>query len=275
MQNLPNCLTIPLLAPPWLVCLLISYGLLLIFKLAFWRSIGAGMSPRATLSYLLFWIGLDPSPFLTKRPRSRLRARDWLVPVARMVVAVVMIWVVAPALWPSHPTATAWLGLTGLVLLFHFGVLDLMAQAWQIVGTPVERIMNAPYRSASLAEFWGRRWNRAFRFAAHRWIFQPLTPRIGARLAALACFVVSGLLHDLVLSVPAGGGYGLPTLYFLIQAAGASVERSHTGRRLGLGKGLPGWLFTVAITLGPVPLLFHPPFLERVVIPLLGALGAL
>jgi hypothetical protein len=35
-----------------------------------------------------------------------------------------------------------------------------------------------------------------------------------------------------------------------------------------------GWLFTAAVVAGPVYWLFHPPFVERVVLPMMGALGA-
>src|SRR3712207_8481667 len=42
----------------------------------------------------------------------------------------------------------------------------------------------------------------------------------------------------------AGSGYGLPTIYFLIQAAGLFVERSVLGKRLGLARGLPGRAWT-------------------------------
>ena len=52
------------------------------------------------------------------------------------------------------------------------------------------------------------------------------------------------------------------------------LNRSHLGRRLGLGVGVRGWLFTLAVMVAPVPLLFHEPFITRVVIPLLQAIGA-
>jgi hypothetical protein len=48
-----------------------------------------------------------------------------------------------------------------------------------------------------------------------------------------------------VITVPARGGYGLPTAYFLLQGAGLLLERSTWGRRLGLGTGIPGRAFTL------------------------------
>src|SRR6185436_15693327 len=95
-------------------------------------------------------------------------------------------------------------------------------------------IMNAPLRSSSLADFWGLRWNLGFNGPARELLLKPLTPHVGAATASLLIFILSGLLHELVISVPARGGYGLPSAYFLLQAAGMRLERSPAGRRLGL-----------------------------------------
>jgi alginate O-acetyltransferase complex protein AlgI len=76
-----------------------------------------------------------------------------------------------------------------------------------------------------------------------------------------------------VISLPARGGYGLPTIYFLIQGVALLVERSHFGRRLGLRRGLMGMAFGATVVLAPVPLLFPAPFIERVILPTIAALG--
>jgi hypothetical protein len=88
-------------------------------------------------------------------------------------------------------------------------------------------------------------------------------------------FVISGLIHDLVISLPAGAGYGLPTTYFLLQGAGVTVEHSSFGKRLGLGEGVHGWIFMAALVAGPVFWLFHPWFVLRVMIPFMHAIHAL
>ena len=80
-----------------------------------------------------------------------------------------------------------------------------------------------------------------------------------------------GVIHDFVISIAVRAGFGRPTLYFVIQGLGLFAERSKIGRRLGLGRGARGWLFCLAVTALPVGLLFHRPFLERVVIPMLTA----
>ena len=143
--------------------------------------------------------------------------------------------------------------------------------------------------SRSLGEFWGERWNTAFNQLAAKFMFRPLRRPLGTRGATMAVFLASGLLHDLVISVPARGGYGLPTLYFLLQGLAVLAERRclpgqkttamHKGLAVtqiqtGSGRGWLGWLWTLLCTAGPIGLLFHPPFIKRVILPFLQVIGA-
>ena len=163
----------------------------------------------------------------------------------------------------------------GLILLLHFGAFQIIALIWQDLGVKAEPIMSAPLRSTSLGEFWGKRWNLGFRQLAHELIFRRAYRKLGAGMASFLVFLVSGLIHDLVISLPARGGYGLPTLYFLIQGAGVAVERSTFGTRLGLGQGMRGWCFMVVFLTAPVFGLFHPWFVLRVILPFMRAIHAL
>jgi alginate O-acetyltransferase complex protein AlgI len=88
-------------------------------------------------------------------------------------------------------------------------------------------------------------------------------------MAMFAVFVVSGLIHELVISVPAGAGYGLPSAYFLLQGIGVVLERGPVGRRLGLSSGLKGWFFVFLFTTPLAYYLFHPAFVRRVIVPFL------
>jgi alginate O-acetyltransferase complex protein AlgI len=120
---------------------------------------------------------------------------------------------------------------------------------------------------------WGKRWNLGFRKLSHTLVFRPLQRRFGTTVGTLGAFLASGLVHELVISVPARAGYGLPTAYFLAQGLGVIAERSEVGRRLGLGHGARGWLWMALIAAGPVFCLFHVWFVMRVMLPFLHAIS--
>ena len=149
-----------------------------------------------------------------------------------------------------------------------------MALAWRSHGVAAEPLMARPILSTSLADFWGRRWNSGFRDLAHSFVFAPAARILGVAGATAAVFLVSGLIHDLVISVPARGGYGGPTLYFLLQLAGLLLERTRPLRRV-LRRPLVGRIFAIVFVVAPLPLLFHGPFVRGVIIPFLHAIGGL
>jgi len=167
------------------------------------------------------------------------------------------------------PLLRGWTGLLGLVFLLHFGIFHLLALLWRTGGIDARPLMRTPALAVSLGEFWGGRWNLGFHHLAAGLVFKPLRRRLGTMGATFAVFLVSGLIHDLVISFPAGAGYGLPTFYFSLQAAGLYVERSERGKVWGLGRGPLGWLYTLIVAAGPAFWLFHPWFVMRVVIPFL------
>lgn len=165
--------------------------------------------------------------------------------------------------------------MVGLIFLLHFGSFDLLARAWQAAGVCAEPIMRAPILSQSLGEFWGKRWNLGFRQLSHDFLFRPALPKLGVGGATMLVFFASGLIHELVISVPARAGYGLPTAYFLLQGLAALAERSYLGRLLGLQSGVSGRLWTVLVAAAPAYGLFHPWFVMRVIVPFMEAIRAL
>ena len=244
---------------------------------SFWNARRRVQHPAwRSAAYLFAWPGMDAESFLDPRETTAPpRAPQWLWAIAETVLGAALFWLVARTLPPSQPLLRGWAGMLGLILLLHFGSFQLLALFWQSLRVQAPPIMASPLRSVSLAEFWGNRWNLGFRQLAHDLVFGPLHRKIGASLAGFLVFVLSGLIHDLVISVPARGGYGLPTLYFVLQGLGVMLERSRFGKSVGLGKGALGFFLMLVFTAGPVFWLFHPPFVLHVIIPFMKAMRAL
>jgi len=59
-----------------------------------------------------------------------------------------------------------------------------------------------------------------------------------------------------------------------LQGMGVLLERSNAGRRLGLGHGFRGWMFMFIFTAAPAYWLFHPTFVQNVILPMLKTIGA-
>jgi hypothetical protein len=243
--------------------------------------------PRAPLwkqaAYLLGWPGMDAASFLGHVPvstRSACRSIEWLAATAKLASGATLLFAVARLIPQEHEYVAGWTGMIGIVLILHFGFFQLLSCFWRSLGLEARPLMNRPLASTSLSEFWGRRWNTAFRDLAHRFLFRPFTAwfdktGFGTRFGLFAGFLFSGAIHDLVISVPAKGGYGGPTAFFAIQGAAIIFERSAFGRRIGLGRAWSGRMFTFLVLLAPVCLLFHRPFVVRVIVPFMHAIGAL
>lgn len=228
------------------------------------------------MAYLLVWPGMDADAFLDPTQSALPPSfRMWLGATFKTILGVILLWVVARFVPPGHPLLRGWVGMVGLILLLHFGTFQFVALLWQSHGFKAEPIMSAPLHSTSLGEFWGKRWNLGFRQLSHELIFRPTYRKLGAGRAGLLVFIVSGVIHDFVISLPARGGYGLPTLYFVLQGIGVTMERSQFGQRFGLGHGLRGWCFMALFLLAPICGLFHPWFVLRVILPFMQAIHAL
>jgi hypothetical protein len=199
---------------------------------------------------------------------------EWLLAVSRLVGGAALFWFIHLLVSDQQPILLGWAGMVGIVLMLHFGLFHLLSCVWRTVGVDARPIMNRPLASTSVSAFWGRRWNAGFHDFAYPFVYQPLKRRMGPRAAIIAGFLFSGLVHEIVISVPAGAGYGLPTLFFGIQASALLFERSKCGKALGLGTGWRGWLFTMTVLALPAYGLFHPPFVRTVVVPFMRAFRA-
>jgi hypothetical protein len=239
------------------------------------RARGAASDRRRALGYLFAWPGMDAAAFLGATDgRDQPSPTEWGVAALKTLLGATLLWVVARAAMPVNPLLAGWIGMAGLMFVLHFGTFHLLSLGWRAAGVNATPVMQNPLRASSLAEFWGRRWNTAFHELANRFAFRPLRSTVGGTSATLLVFLVSGAIHELVISIPAQGGYGLPTGYFVLQGLGLAGERTHLGRQIGLGRGWRGWLFTLAVAAAPAFWLFPPPFVHNVILPMLAFIGA-
>jgi alginate O-acetyltransferase complex protein AlgI len=260
----------------WLMAFAVFFG-------CKWLTFGNAMQresracPFGAWAYLFAWPGMDAARFLSPELAPRLSRSAILGSIAvatgRILLGLFLLFGVARH--AAEPLVEGWIGMLGMVLLLHFGFFHLLSASWRALRVDAPPIMNAPLRSTSVSEFWGQRWNTAFNDLALRLAFRPAARRLGIAGATLWAFLVSGLIHELVISLPAGAGFGLPSGYFLLQGLGVITERSAAGQRLGLRTGIRGWIFTMVVVAGPAFWLFHPPFIRKVILPFMQAIGAL
>jgi hypothetical protein len=264
--------------PAWLYMWTLAFALFAGCKwLCFRRELakGAKVSFGIKLGFLFGWIGMDAANFFaTPTTGKKARPLEWFAAVLKILLGSLLIWVVTRRALAINPLLAGWTGMVGLIFLLHFGLFHLLALLWRTAGIPVTPLMRAPLLARSLGEFWGERWNTAFNKLAEGFLFRPLHRVVGVGAATVIVFLISGLVHDFVISVPARGGYGLPTFYFLLQGAGVLFEHTHLARRCGLNRNFRGWLFTLIVTAGPVFWLFHPTFIRNVILPFLKCIGA-
>ncbi|MBI1756196.1 MAG: membrane bound O-acyl transferase family-domain-containing protein [Fimbriimonas ginsengisoli] len=148
--------------------------------------------------------------------------------------------------------AAAWICVGGLLLAIHLGFSEVLTCLIRLAGRPVDPLFLQPGKSISLEDFWSRRWNRPFVEMDRRLFLRPLMRMLGRGGAMVAVFLISGLLHEMAISYPVGDGWGLPSGYFLLQAAAMLAQN-----KLRIRSPLWTWGFVLI----PLPILFHPPFL--------------
>ncbi|MBI2487064.1 MAG: hypothetical protein HYW01_08905 [Deltaproteobacteria bacterium] len=237
-----------------------------------------GVRPTAWLSfgYFIGWPGIDAEAFLDRRTKiKKPNPTTWYIAVLKTVLGVVLLWGIARLIPSNQTLLVGWVGILGLLFLGFFGIFHISALLWQSLGINAQPIMNSPALATTLTNFWGTRWNLAIHKLAQDLVFEPLLHRLGVAGATFMTFLASGLAHELITSLPAKAGYGLPTAYFILQSLGVLLERSNLGRRLSLARGLTGRVFAFIFTACPFFLLFHPPFVTHVIIPFMRRIHAI
>ncbi|XP_022936880.1 acyl-CoA--sterol O-acyltransferase 1-like [Cucurbita moschata] len=134
-------------------------------------------------------------------------------------------------------------------------------------GVEVSRPFDEPYLATSLQNFWGRRWNRLVSETLHNAVYQPVRYEVGGPrwMAVVVVFVVSGLMHELLLyyiirAIPTWE----VTWFFVIHGLCVAVEielKRALGKRWRIHWAVSGPL-TMAFLVATAHWLFFPPLLR-------------
>jgi len=238
------------------------------------EAIAAGQAPVAPLRWLAFavlWPGMDVTRFgpcpPSTRPLPLMR-----MGLTRIAIGIALLGTARLAWVATQSRALATIpALIAISLMLHFGLFNVGAGVWRRLGVPCNQLFVAPLAAHSLGEFWGRRWNLAFTEMIQFAVYRPLSPRVGRTAAAIIGFGFSGVLHEMAISVPTKAGYGMPMAYFVLHGLLVSIERRWKKRGKPISARPVGrHLWTLVWLALPMPILFHPPFLQAVVWPLIG-----
>lgn len=210
--------------------------------------------------FYFIWPGMDTAGFRynNRPPTKKIGLNKPAIFITTGVTLIILLTQI------DHPYARGWLGFMAMLCLLHFGVFEVLAAILNRFGFSVEPIMRNPWLANGLGDFWGNRWNRAFSDWTRDFLFYPLTRRLGINFGTLAGFLASGMAHEIAISVPARAGYGLPTVYFLIQGFGLLIAKRFNFRKKRIDR---VWMWLVILI--PAPLLFHPPFFTNVFNPMI------
>ncbi len=190
-------------------------------------------------------------------PRLEHAELRWLHDHA-LIVALCVIGIVRLA--PHFDGPAYWLLRWGFGAGFCYALVEvlhsLLLLGYALAGVALPRINDFPIRSVTLAEFWGRRWNRVVAGWLRDYLFFPLARRRRVTLGICAAFAGSTALHFWLAWVPLDLAGGLTMAsFFLVQAAGLLLERRLGVERWPLAR-KRAW--TIAWLVSSSPLFVEP-----------------
>lgn len=229
------------------ICLVLLTGM----KALVYRAWGGNLGWAEYALFALGWFGMDPGSFQKRRDGLSWR-NDVGLGVLLMLLGTGGAWWVWKMEWRQIQVM-----FLPMSLGFHFGALRVLKGGLRRVGFPVRTLFPNVLRARGLGDFWSLRWNVGYSQMMQRVVGRPLERKWGRTWSVLAVFVVSGLLHELAITLPVRAGYGLPTAYFTGQGLLVLLE-ARWGR--GFGK-----LATLLLVVVPLGSLFPPAFQNEVI----------
>ncbi|KAI3920219.1 hypothetical protein MKX01_017876 [Papaver californicum] len=151
-----------------------------------------------------------------------------------------------------------------LYIGLEFTLLAVGVTTANILNLNTEPVFNEPYFSASLQDFWGRRWNLMVTNILRVTVYDPVRKR-GQLPALIATFVVSGVMHEIIFFYLMGVNPTWEvTLFFLLHGFCVGLEIKM--KKLVNGRWRLPLMVSRPLTIGFVMLtsfwLFFPPLID-------------
>lgn len=212
---------------------------------------------RARAAYICNWCGKRQ----VKRRSGNLDKKAFLL--LSMSTAVFAVGIAVIKAVPAHVFWLPVQWLAGGIVIFAFAEMFTACHNFvtAALGISVPPFFQSPYRSASVGEFWTKRWNLPTSELFRTFCFAPLA-RQGLWLALSATFMISAVAHAL-LAFMAIGRWKISIIFgafFLVQPLLIAVERRLAVRCWSPTAGR-AWTLTA---LGMVSPLFVEPLLQFV-----------
>nr|ACG41736.1 wax synthase isoform 1 [Zea mays] len=142
-------------------------------------------------------------------------------------------------------------------------LLPCIAAAGGALGMDMEPQFDKPYLASSLRDFWGRRWNLVVSDILRPSVYGPVRARAGKAPAVLATFLVSGLMHEVMIYyLTLRSPTGEMTAFFLLHGVCCIAEESCARRWMQWGWRPPprpvATLLVVVFVAGTAFWLFFP-----------------
>lgn len=208
---------------PWVACVLLHFEAMVVAK-----TLAIGRAPRGSVTFGrgLAFLAISPTldarrAFVPDPTVSRPRGVAHLgAGVVEMLCGFEIAAIAARlGILDGSPYPASWVRAVCLLLLLD-GFGRTFAGLARALGTASDDAFDRPWLAKDLAEFWGARWNQFIGRTLFHVVYKPWTRALGPLVASLLAFVASGILHEVLYVLPAGGQAGWYVLFFVLQGLG-------------------------------------------------------
>src|SRR5690349_11297525 len=120
--------------PPWAMMWMLAVALYAAAKVVTLATLQSGGIPASRkFAYLFLFPGMNAAGFCAEPARRPARTSPAPRYAVNILIGCLLLWTIA-RLIPQHPLVQGWIGMTGFILMLHFGLLQFPALAWQAAG---------------------------------------------------------------------------------------------------------------------------------------------